>query len=272
MKTRRIIFCFVISLVLIIDIGGIIFAKDLHAAFTDIKLLLNENIVDKEVLIVDGVSYLPIRAIGEVLGLQVEWNEEKRTINLKEDNAVVKELKEKLIELEVENKDLKEQLSKLNIDSSNNKEEVVVYPGNGIEHMNYYEGSSLNKFAYSYNDNKIKDNLGNSYDSYLTMYIHNNNNDNGWNRIVFPLKRQYKSFKAILGLTDEYKDFEGTIILEVYRDNFKIYTHKMQSGDKPINIDLNITEAEKIKFSVSTKGKTNEVEIGLFNARFIRNN
>lgn len=271
MKNNKRIYCILMSLVLIMCIGGIVFAQDLNAVFSDIKLLLNGNRVDEEVLIVEGTSYLPVKAISEALGLEVKWNKEERAIYLNENYGENEELKERVQRLEAENRQLKERLGELDAEDSESSEASVVYPGEGIKHTNYYEGSSLNKFTYSYNKNEIKDNMGNAYSSYTTMYIHNNSNDKGWNSLEFLLNEEYKSFKAKLGLTDRYKDFEGEIILEVYKDDFKIYTEKLKKGDRPIDIDLNVVGGEKIKFNVSTKGKTYEAEIGLFNARFIKN-
>lgn len=45
-------------------------------------MFLDGNKVDKQVLAVDGSSYLPVRAISESLGLEVVWNGEERAIYL----------------------------------------------------------------------------------------------------------------------------------------------------------------------------------------------
>lgn len=57
-------------------------STEISAYLTDIKLFLNGNRVDKEIILVDGSSYLPVRAISEALGLDVKWQDEKQSIFL----------------------------------------------------------------------------------------------------------------------------------------------------------------------------------------------
>ncbi|QSQ10499.1 hypothetical protein H0A61_02907 [Koleobacter methoxysyntrophicus] len=107
-------------------------ADNLKATISDIKLFLNDKKIDEEVLIIGNSSYLPIRAISEILGLEVEWNGKTRTINLKGNSNLVKEnkeLKSKILKLQTELKECqtkieeyKEEISKLKSDLKEYKE------------------------------------------------------------------------------------------------------------------------------------------------------
>ncbi len=81
----------IITSVFIFLFGGIAYAanstKPVQAYLSDIKLYLNGNRVDKEVIIVDGTSYLPVRAVSEALGLEVQWDGNNRTIYLSNDDT-----------------------------------------------------------------------------------------------------------------------------------------------------------------------------------------
>lgn len=46
------------------------------------KLFLNGTRIDKQVVVIDNTSYLPLRALAEALGLEVEWNGQENSILL----------------------------------------------------------------------------------------------------------------------------------------------------------------------------------------------
>lgn len=49
-------------------------------AATDIKLFINGKIINADLQIVDGSSYVPLRVVSESLGANVQWDEDKREI------------------------------------------------------------------------------------------------------------------------------------------------------------------------------------------------
>lgn len=57
-------------------------AVNLPASVSDIQIYLNGGKVDRQVYIIENVSYLPVRAISELLGLNVQWSDSARTISL----------------------------------------------------------------------------------------------------------------------------------------------------------------------------------------------
>ncbi len=81
--------------ILVLSVVG--YSATLQATVTDVKIMLNGNILtmtdanNNEVkpLIVNGTTYLPVRAIGENLGLDVDWSDETRTVILKSDSGAV---------------------------------------------------------------------------------------------------------------------------------------------------------------------------------------
>ena len=64
--------------------------RQLNAAFDNIKIKINgEEIIPKdaagnavEPFIVDGTTYLPVRAVGEALGKDVSWDGTNKTVSI----------------------------------------------------------------------------------------------------------------------------------------------------------------------------------------------
>ncbi len=56
--------------------------KLVTAIFGQAKLVVNGEKVDKETVIIDGITYVPLRAIGEMLNLDVYWDERTSTAKL----------------------------------------------------------------------------------------------------------------------------------------------------------------------------------------------
>jgi hypothetical protein len=51
-------------------------------AATDIKLFINGKLINADLQIVDGSSYVPLRVVSESLGAEVKWDGDKREINI----------------------------------------------------------------------------------------------------------------------------------------------------------------------------------------------
>jgi hypothetical protein len=51
-------------------------------AATDIKLWINGNLIDTDMQIVNGSSYVPLRVVSDSLGADVQWDENERTISI----------------------------------------------------------------------------------------------------------------------------------------------------------------------------------------------
>ena len=79
--------------------GGLTFASNrsetVQRYFRDIKIKLNgSEVIPKdatgktvEPFIIDGTTYLPVRAVGEAMGLDVDWNGDTNTVLLEGDST-----------------------------------------------------------------------------------------------------------------------------------------------------------------------------------------
>jgi len=86
---KRFISGFIVGAIALSIIG--VFAASYVANPAEFKVLVNgeEFVSDPPALVVEGRTYLPLRAIGEALGVSVNWNEELR-------QAEVGEIKDKV--------------------------------------------------------------------------------------------------------------------------------------------------------------------------------
>ena len=57
------------------------FVASVYAA-TDIKLFINGKLVNADLQIVDGSSYVPLRVVSETLGADIKWDDATRTITI----------------------------------------------------------------------------------------------------------------------------------------------------------------------------------------------
>lgn len=58
-------------------------------AGSNITLIVNGQISPAEVRIIEGSSYVPLRAVSELLGAEVQWNDETRTITVKKNSRTI---------------------------------------------------------------------------------------------------------------------------------------------------------------------------------------
>lgn len=56
--------------------------KNIEAVFGKVKLVVNGNNVDKETLVYNGTTYVPLRAAAEILNMEVTWDEATSTAGL----------------------------------------------------------------------------------------------------------------------------------------------------------------------------------------------
>lgn len=199
----------------------------------DIVINKVSNMPEERPFVYDGRTYVPLRYVAEALGEEVGWDGSTGTVYIGE-----------------------------------MEEETAVYIGNGIDYMNYQEGYSSHKFNIEY-DGTYADNIGNTYNSCVEMNVSGYGSESdAWNYLVFPTNGQFDSFKATLALTDDKKNTTSSITFEVYADDVLIYTKNLVAGTMPQNIELDISNAIKVKFKMKTDANT--AEIGLFDARFIK--
>ncbi|CAH1217514.1 hypothetical protein PAECIP111891_04577 [Paenibacillus allorhizoplanae] len=72
------------KLLIALGLTGVIAASIAVGAYaaTDIKLFINGKIINADLQIVDGSSYVPLRVVSESLGADVKWDGDKREIRI----------------------------------------------------------------------------------------------------------------------------------------------------------------------------------------------
>ncbi|MDD9266033.1 stalk domain-containing protein [Paenibacillus sp. GCM10023248] len=74
------------KLLVALGLSGIIAASVAVGAYaaSDIKLFINGKLINADLQIVDGNSYVPLRVVSESLGADVKWDGEKREISIQQ--------------------------------------------------------------------------------------------------------------------------------------------------------------------------------------------
>ena len=80
MKIKNVLIGIIIGIV----ISTTVFAASYNVEIPNFKILVNGNEFksDQQPLVVDGSTYLPLRAIGEALNVPVEWNDNERQVEI----------------------------------------------------------------------------------------------------------------------------------------------------------------------------------------------
>lgn len=89
-KNGLVLFVFgVVAVLLAFSLG--VFAQQLTAEIVKYKIVVDgeEKIIDNDIVTINDRTYVPIRALSEVLGKQVDWDEEHETISISEPVSVV---------------------------------------------------------------------------------------------------------------------------------------------------------------------------------------
>ncbi|MNJ59181.1 hypothetical protein D3C77_548500 [compost metagenome] len=193
---------------------------------------------DNKPFLYNGTTYVPLSFIAQALGQQVKWDSNTKTVLIGESEG-----------------------------------ENELYLDKDIKHMNVQKGY-IAKWNYEYNSNAgIKDNIGNEYANYLSMYVDSVGKDRSWEYIEFPLNGNIKSLKGKVGLTDKYKSTTEEIKVTILADDKSVYTHTFKAGDFPEDINVDLKGALKVQFKVqglNDAGYGASYEIGLFNPIFYK--
>lgn len=93
-------------------------------AATDIKLFVNGKQSTVDLQIIDGSSYVPLRAVSEMLGADVKWDGDARTITITgKDYHPAGSLKSFNVNVNVDSGPMKMNISKVTLDPSYSKDE-----------------------------------------------------------------------------------------------------------------------------------------------------
>lgn len=228
----------------LILVSTTVFASGFEDYISAVKLLLNGQELDQAVVVYNGTSYLPVRAISEALGLTVGWDGETETISLESgENEAMKELEDQVASLE-----------KLLVDNNIKvpvADEKVVYlsasPTTKEEYkdvqLHYFtkdDGRAVSLQSYYENFDDLRyqtDKLDNAYDTCLrvsTGYYEGEQTS----EVTYATQGQYDKFKADLTQNIVGTKAEYVIVLEA--DGVEVYTGKVhhESFMTPIEVDI----------------------------------
>lgn len=225
---------------------------DIKGYISDITLLLNGEKVDKEIVMIDGSSYLPVRAISEALNLNVEWEGSTNTIKLDKKKEVDKDAfdKEMLGIMEDNNKTLKSENDKLkdlllkNSIKIPTEDAVVKYlndEGMGVI-SSIMDTNIYPYFAFDFNDGPI-DTQGKRYRNYVGFSTRENGGSDKAS-VTYAPQGQFDFFKATLAVSDKYKNDNISRDVVVYADDKEVLRRKFTQNTLPEDIVVNIKGAK----------------------------
>lgn len=84
---------FILGLVIGISLSivSVAFASEFKVVTANFPVMINGKVFESEkpILIIDGSTYMPLKAIGEALGVKVSWNDIKKQVEIGESNLFV---------------------------------------------------------------------------------------------------------------------------------------------------------------------------------------
>jgi len=190
--------------------------KSAELLYNNIKVVIDGKQADLkdaqgntvEPFIIDGTTYLPVRAVSNALNKAVSWDGATQTVYLGEN----KEIEQPSVWL----KDLETFTGKFETKSI----DTVDFGG------------------YEYN-NLLTDNTGEVYKN--CWY----SDDNG---ASYLLNYKYSKFKGTIYLNKESKDYKWINRVVIYGDDKVIYTSdNISSGDKPIDFNIDVSNVGVLK-------------------------
>jgi len=222
--------------------GGVFAETSFQALLTDIKLYLNGKKVDKEVVVINGSSYLPVRAISEALGLNVDWKGEEKSIyissassNSSGNEAVLKELAD---QLQAKNTQLEEEIKKLKTtNQSNNSRNVVSEMTSGYQMltMDFNAGLLTSICSSKWNDGKTFMVKGQEYSDNVVGIKFEDFKINLGKKFTLPYMRikneglKYSKLRFKVAIDDRGKSFYSDVN---FKSRISFYGKSNTLGDK----------------------------------------
>lgn len=274
MFKKGIVLFLVLSLMM--PMGAAFAAETVNASVSDIKLTVDEVAIDKDIYVIDGASYLPLKEVSNALDLNVEWKGDIKTIALtSKSNGIEAELLELA---EMENEKLEEEIEMLKALLVKNgikvprKDSVVKYLEDEIKLLSKRPRTYSMSVSTAYKgEDRVTDNLGNEFSSYILMNIHKSfNGGTGTTYITYPAQGQYDMFKASLSAYNiKNKPFKHELV--IFADDKEVYRTYVSSEDTPKDIEVGIKNAQTVTYEMRAEDGSNFGGILLGNPRFTIN-
>lgn len=131
----------------------------------------------------------------------------------------------------------------------------LLYMDNGIN-INY------NK-SYSYGEMMSMNNVKEEYKNSLIMA--SDSRPGSTLSVEFPILKKYKKFKARIGIEYFTKDSNSITELTILGDGKVLYDHQWQDGEFPEDIDLDVSNVERLTFKVDRVLGEGYQFIGVYN-------
>lgn len=197
--------------------------KSAELLYNDIKVVIdgkradlkdaNGNTVDP--FIIDGTTYLPVRAVSNALNKAVSWDGATQTVYLEKNDEI-------------------EQPSVWLKDLETFTGDIISLTEDTVE----FGGSEYNDY--------LKDNTGTIYNNLIKLGINYKSDGFSYN-----LNYKYSKFKGTLYLANTYKNVTTGYRMLIYSDDKLIYTSPfIYEGIKPVdfNVDVSNTAIMKVVF------------------------
>lgn len=195
----------------------------IKVAYNNIKIYVDGKLIHPmnevgnpvEPMIYDGTTYLPVRAVGQAIGKEVNWDGWTDSVYIgKYDGA--------------------------------RKESVK------LQDMDYFNYQKSSESIYWDNWNSLgdMDNTGNRYSQGHVFYF----GDNGSQYAEYLIKQKYKYIKGTFVLQHEYRTRNRQASLKIYGDEKLLYTSGLiYAGVEPIAFDVDITGVRKLKIEIESQ-------------------
>lgn len=201
-------------------------SKQINAVYNDIKIYVNGvKVTPKdsdgnivEPFISDGTTYLPIRAVGSALGMPIEWDSKTSSVYLGSKPTA----------------------------STTGLTQIKYARLTGSD-WNFDQWTDRSNTPFSLAGQIYSSGIGFDYAYTPEPYI------------IYNLDSQYKHLTGLFGADDLDKDNgKSYTTMVIYGDDKEIYrSSKKYPGDKPENVDVDVTGVNQIKILFPNSGGIN---------------
>ncbi len=277
MKKRIIILAILLTLCITVTANGEAVYRQLDAAFTGIKVLVNGKAIEAkdgsgnavEPFIVDGVTYLPVRAIAEALDKDVSYNADTRTVSITDKVRSAEGVHPTDI-LSTTPPAATPNGQVVDLTKENTSSIARLTDKDPVAMMIVYNGSkrSLTNNEVKKISGTVADNYGNKYTEGYTYFL---GQYGGYNSAYSQHNVEgYTTLSGTFALANSYKDSPERVILRVFGVTDKndagldiLYKSPVTSaGSRPININVDFSGYKDITLSVSACDKDGNILSG----------
>lgn len=221
MKTKLHAKSFIAGIIITMMLFTIILAEPIENTirifYNNIKIYVDNKLVNPldtagnkvEPFIYNGTTYLPVRAVGQAIGKEVNWDGKTNSVFIGA------------------------------YEGSKSSVHLV-----DLDYFNYQKQDSYGYRAWD--STSDKDNTGKQYSKGIVFMPYSSSS--GKQYFEYLINQKYKSIKGAFVLNYKYRDKNKPAVLKIYGDDKLIYTsEQMKAGVLPIEFNIDITGVIKLK-------------------------